>query len=86
LQLPAQFVIIIDPVTHSAQFIDVQGEPTDERHTLSMIISRTHALNETLTLRPGSLRLTIENHTDRRVVPYVCIAGDELHDLLGRRR
>ncbi|NKK75708.1 adenylate/guanylate cyclase domain-containing protein [Rhizobium leguminosarum bv. viciae] len=86
LQLPAQFVIIFDAVTHSAQFIDVQGEPTDERQTLSMIISRTHALNETLTLRPGSLRLTLENHTDRRVVPNVCIAGDELHDLLGRRR
>ncbi|MGO6703538.1 adenylate/guanylate cyclase domain-containing protein [Rhizobium ruizarguesonis] len=86
LQLPAQFVIIFDPVTHSAQFIDVQGEPTDERQTLSMVISHGHALNETVTLRPGLLRLTLENHTDRRVVPNVCIAGDELHDILGRRR
>ncbi|NEJ06274.1 adenylate/guanylate cyclase domain-containing protein [Rhizobium leguminosarum] len=86
LQLPAQFVIIFDPVTHSAQFIDVQGEPTDERQTLSMVISHGHALNETVILRPGLLRLTLENHTDRRVVPNVCIAGDELHDILGRRR
>lgn len=86
LQLPAQFVIIFDAVTHSAQFIDVTGEPTAERQNLSMVISPGHASNETLTLRPGPLRLTLENHTDRRVVPNVCVAGDELHDLLGRRR
>ena len=86
LQLPAQFVIIFDPVTHSAQFIDVQGEPNGERQNLSMVISHAHAVNETVTLRPGQLRLTLENHTDRRVVPNVCIAGDELHDILGHRR
>ena len=28
VQLPAEFIIIFDPVTHSAQFIDVKGEPT----------------------------------------------------------
>ncbi len=85
-QLPAQFVIIFDAVTHSAQFIDVKGDPTSERQSLSMVITQSHALNETVTLRPGLLRLALENHTDRRVVPNVCVAGDELHDLLGRRR
>jgi len=86
LHLPAQFVIIFDPATHAAQFIDVKGEPTDERQNLSMVISKAHALNETVPLRPGPLRLMLENHTERRVIPNVCIAGDELHDLLGRRR
>ena len=86
LHLPAQFVIIFDPATHAAQFIDVKGEPTDERQTLSMVISKAHAVNETVTLRPGQLRLMLENHTERRVIPNVCVAGDELHDLLGRRR
>jgi class 3 adenylate cyclase len=86
LHLPAQFVIIFDPATHAAQFIDVKGEPTDERQTLSMVISKAHAVNETVTLRPGPLRLMLENHTERRVIPNVCVAGDELHDLLGRRR
>ncbi len=28
LQLPQQFVIVFEPVTHSAQFLDVKGEPT----------------------------------------------------------
>ncbi|CCM75999.1 adenylate/guanylate cyclase domain-containing protein [Rhizobium mesoamericanum] len=86
LRLPAQFVIVFDAVTHSAQFIDVKGDPTDERQNLSMVISKAHALHETLTLRPGPLRLTLENHSDRRVIPNVCVAGDDLHDLLGRRR
>src|ERR1700687_1542988 len=27
LQLPPQFIIVCEPVTHSAHFIDVQGEP-----------------------------------------------------------
>jgi class 3 adenylate cyclase len=86
LQLPAQFVIIFDPVTHSTQFLDVKGEPTSERQNLSMVISKGHTPNETLTMRPGPLRLSLENFTERRVVPNICVAGDDLHDLLGHRR
>jgi class 3 adenylate cyclase len=86
LHLPAEFVIIFDAVTHATQFIDVKGEPTHERQSLSMVISRGHTPNETLALRPGPLRLTLENHTDIRVLPNVCIAGDDLHNLVGRRR
>jgi hypothetical protein len=29
-----EFVIVFEPVTHAAQFIDVQGEPTKERQQL----------------------------------------------------
>jgi class 3 adenylate cyclase len=86
LHLPAEVVIIFDAVTHATQFINVKGEPTSERQNLSMVISRGHTLNETIALRPGPLRLTLENHTDARVLPNVCIAGDDLHDILGHRR
>src|SRR6202453_5091001 len=34
LQLPPQFIIVFEPVTHSAEFIDVQGEPTNARQQL----------------------------------------------------
>src|SRR5258705_12460357 len=37
LQLPPQFVIVFEPVTHSAQFIDVQGERTKERHNRRLV-------------------------------------------------
>ncbi len=33
LQLPAEFVIVFEPVTHAAHFIDVKGEPTRERQS-----------------------------------------------------
>src|SRR5689334_7272057 len=37
LQLPKDFVILFNPVTHGSQFIDVKGEPTRERQTLSIV-------------------------------------------------
>ena len=30
LQIPAEFIIVLEPVTHAAQFIEVKGEPTQE--------------------------------------------------------
>ena len=86
VQLPKDFVIIFDPVTHGTQFIDVQGEPTHERQTLSMVFNKVKAPAGTMEMRPGPLRVTLENRTDRRVLPALWIAGDPLHHLLGRRR
>ena len=86
LTLPAEFVIVFDPVTHSAQFIDVKGEPTRERQTLSMVFNRVRAHNPTLVMRPGPLRLALDNRTDTRVVPGVYVAGKAMHEMLGKRR
>ncbi|MEK1853512.1 MAG: adenylate/guanylate cyclase domain-containing protein [Phyllobacterium sp.] len=86
LQLPAEFVIVFEPVTHAAQFLEVKGEPTKERQSLVLVFDRAHRHSETLTLRPGPLRILVENHTEVRVLPSVCLANDALHALLGRRR
>jgi Family of unknown function (DUF5939) len=87
LQLPAEFVIIFDPVTHSTQFLDVKGEPTRERQALALTIDRMHPpTGTTITLRPGPLRLSVENRTDVRVLLGLWVAGDTLHELLGRRK
>src|SRR5262249_21152868 len=86
LQLPAAFLILFDPVTHSAQFVDVKGEPTRERQFHSIVFNDLHAHNESIELRPGPLRLALENTTDRRVLPGIWLAGDPLHDLLAKRR
>jgi class 3 adenylate cyclase len=86
IQLPAEFVIIFEPVTHSAQFIDVKGEPTKERRNLSLVFDRDHVQSQTLEMQPGPLRISLENRTDTRVLPTVCIAGNELHCMLGKRR
>jgi class 3 adenylate cyclase len=86
LQLPAQFLIVFDPVTHTTQFIDVKGEPTRERQTLSVMFSEVPTNKPTVELRPGPLRLTFDNRAGRRVLPGVWIAADPLHELLARRR
>jgi class 3 adenylate cyclase len=86
LQLPPQFIIVFEPVTHAAQFIDVQGEPTKERQQLSLIYNKVQAPTGTVTLRPGPLRLSLDNRTDVRVLPSVFIAADALHHLIGKRK
>src|SRR5712671_7403454 len=86
LQLPAEFLIVFEPVTHAAQFIDVKGEPTRERQNLAMVFNNLKAPTGTTEMRPGPLRLSLENRTERRVLPAVWIAGEGLHQLLARRR
>jgi class 3 adenylate cyclase len=86
LQLPAEFVIFMDPVTHATHFLDVKGEATRERQSLSLVIDKLRATTGTVELRPGPLRLSLENRTDTRVLPGLFIAGDKLHELLGRRK
>jgi class 3 adenylate cyclase len=86
LQLPAEFLIVFEPISHTAQFIDVKGEPTRERQNLSLIFNNARAPTGTTEMRPGPLRLSLENRTGRRLLPGIWIAGDQLHRLLGRRR
>jgi class 3 adenylate cyclase len=86
LQLPAEFLIVFEPVTHAAQFIDVKGEPTRERQNLSLVFNNLRAPTGTVEMRPGPLRLSLENRTETRVLPAIWIAGHALHELLGRRR
>jgi class 3 adenylate cyclase len=86
VQLPNNFILIFDPVTHGTQFLDVKGEATRERQTLSMVFNKIRAPTGTVEMRPGPLRLTLENRTDRRVLPALWIAADPLHDLMAKRR
>src|SRR5215813_2350481 len=86
LQVPAEFLIVFEPVTHAAHFIDVKGEPTRERQNLAMIFNKVQMPTVTTEMRPGPLRLVLENQTDVRVLPSIWIAGDALHDMLGKRK
>jgi class 3 adenylate cyclase len=86
IQLPEEYIVVFEPMTHSVQFLDVRGEPTRERQALSIIIDREHLHNQSLEMHPGPLRVTFENRTDRRALPSVFIAGEELHRILRKRR
>jgi class 3 adenylate cyclase len=86
LQLPAQFIIIDEPVTHTVQFIDVKGEPTKSRQALSVIFERDQPHHPTVEMNPGPVRILLENRLDRRVLPLVLVAGDTLHEMMRKRR
>ncbi len=86
LQLHEGFVILFEPVTHAAHFMDVQGDPVRERQELSVVYNSVQAPTGTTKMRPGPLRLTMENRTGARVLPALYLAGDALHELLGRRK
>jgi len=86
LQLPARLVFLLDPVTHMTQFFQVKGEPTRERQSLSFAFDKVLAPAETIELRPGPLRLSLENRTDKRALPGLWLAMDKLQELLSRRR
>jgi class 3 adenylate cyclase len=86
LTLPADFVILFEPVTHFAHFIDVKGEPTKERQNLSLIFNKAHSPTVTTEMRPGPVRISMENKSDVRALPTVWVAAHHLHDLLGKRR
>lgn len=86
LQLPPKFIIVFEPVTHSAQFIDVQGEPTKERQQLALVYNKHHPPTGTMTMRPGPLRLSLDNQASVRTLPTVFIADEALHRLIGKRK
>src|SRR5689334_4220897 len=86
LNLPNQFVIVFEPVTHSAHFFDIQGEPATERQQFSIVFNKLQAPTGTTVMRPGPLRLSLENQAGVRVLPAVWVAGDLLHDMIGKRK
>jgi len=86
LNLPNQFIIVFEPVTHSAHFFDIQGEPTTERQQFSIVFNKLQAPTGTTVMRPGPLRLSLENQAGVRVLPAVWIADHTLHEMIGKRK
>jgi class 3 adenylate cyclase len=86
LQLPKGTSIVFEPVTHTAQFLDVGGEESSQRQSLSMICNKVAVPVDTVALRPGPLRLALENRTESRVLPTVWVANEALDHLLKRRK
>ena len=86
LQVTEGFLIVFEPVTHAAHFLDIKGEPTKERQEFGVVFNNVFSPTGTAQLRPGPLRLTLENRTKGRALPALYVAGDELHHLLANRR
>ena len=83
--LPAQFLILFEPVTHAAVFLDVKGEAVKERRDLSFMFATGNPPAGRIEIAPGPVRIMLENKTAGRLLPALFIANDRLHDLFARR-
>ena len=54
LQVPQGTLIVFDPVTHTAQFLDVSGEETGERQNLSVIFNKVQVPVDSAYLASGA--------------------------------
>jgi class 3 adenylate cyclase len=79
-------VVVFDPITHMAHFLDVKGRSTRERQNVSIIIKNIHAQTEPMRLHPGPARLSIENRTSVRVLPAAWIMGRAIHHMISKRK
>jgi len=86
LSLPTGKIVVFEPVTHAAQFLDVMGEPTHDRQNVSVFFNNVRAPTGSEQLRPGPVRILFENRTNMRVLPAVWVTGTAIHRLLSKRR
>jgi class 3 adenylate cyclase len=86
LQLPAGTIIVFEPVTHAAQFIEVKGEPTRDRQALTLVYNNAGAPSGSMEMRPGPLRLSLDNRSNARTLPAIWVVNDALNALIGKRR
>ena len=80
------YVIVFDPVLHMSQHIEVKGEVARENQSLSFVMTRDHAPDKTLQMRPGPMRITLENRSNVRTLPGIWIVSDKIHELVTKRR
>ena len=86
LQLPEGEVDMFDPVLHMSQHLEVKGEPARKSQSLSFVMTRDHPLEGTVQLRPGPLKLTLENRSKKRTLPAVWVVSDKIHEFINKRR
>jgi Family of unknown function (DUF5939) len=86
LPLPAGRVVVFEPVTHAAQYLHVNGDPTRARQNISIVYSNVRAPTGSVDLQPGTLRLSLENRTNKRVLPAIWLTGAAVHKLLSKRK
>jgi class 3 adenylate cyclase len=64
----------------------VKGEATRDRQHFSLVFDKVGVPTGSMALRPGPLRLSLENHSELRVLPTVWIAEAPLNELIGKRK
>jgi class 3 adenylate cyclase len=84
--LPEGNVVVFEPVTHSAHFLHVSGEPTRDRQSIAITYNELSPPSGEDNMRPGPLRIALENQAPVRVIPSVWVLSDKMAAIIGRRR
>jgi class 3 adenylate cyclase len=86
LELPEGVVDLFDPIVNMSQSIEAHGEPVVESQSLAFVMTRDHATENDVQMRPGPLQLTLENRSNVRTLPGIWILTEKIHELIDRRR
>jgi class 3 adenylate cyclase len=86
LVLPKGTILAFDPVTHATLSLDVSGEDTTERRSLSVVLADANAHFGSVKLQPGPARITFENKSQQRTLPGLWLYGPDMDNLLSPRR
>ena len=78
--------LAFDPVTHATLFLEVAGDATSERRSLSVVLADAHAHFGSTKLQPGPARIAFENKSGQRTLPGLWVHSPELDALSNRRR
>ncbi|MEX0853751.1 MAG: adenylate/guanylate cyclase domain-containing protein [Bauldia sp.] len=84
--LPEGEIACFEPVTHSAHFITVSGEPTRERQSLTITYNELSPPGGVYQMRPGPLRIALENQAAVRVIPSIWVRNERMYAIISRRR
>jgi class 3 adenylate cyclase len=86
LQLPQGWVIVFEPVTHSAQYFKVDNEQAAGPQHFELVFDNTRTPTGTVELHKGPLQLTLTNRTGVRTLPVVWVENQAFDELLTRHR
>ena len=86
LELPEGVVDLFDPIVNMSQSIEAHGERSRESQSLAFVMTRDHATENDVQMRPGPLQLTLENRSNVRTLPGIWIVTEKIHELIDRRR
>ncbi|MDT8991594.1 DUF5939 domain-containing protein [Curvibacter sp. APW13] len=86
LVLPPYYILIFEPVTHTAQHLNVRGDPPPQRQELSIVYTEENQQLPPRKLKSGPLRLTLENRTKHRVLPGIYIGNVSFKEMISQKR
>ena len=86
LQLPEGEVDMFDPVLHMSEHVEAKGEPARKSQSLSFVMTKDHAPEETVLMRPGPVKVTLENRSNKRTLPGIWVVSDKIHEFINKRR